>query len=429
MNLWAGKVDGQAPGPGTFSSVDPQGSLYVVYDVNRPESDNSFNGAYMVINPGGTGNSNLSTIWRKIADDQGFVNKTGAFTLTAPLPSGSYAVQGMTYELYNQFTPEQWLLAVNNALRTSYPQRHRLITFEAAEDPGTRFYDWGRFASGLSLTDPGSAPTASAITDPGGKTNTWAPGVYNIAYSITNAAGETLVSPTTSVTINAGQVLQISPITVPDAAIGVNYWCNSDAGTSDLSQFSVGNGIIPPPSGNVAQYPGVADPTTFIVPQIQFWGPPGRLARRPVDFNTTTLDVLSLKGLKRRINRGQYPERYIDLNPNWWRETGGRNIQIYYDGNDQYALKFECISPVRPLSGETDNTDEPLEIMIAGGMYYLWNVLSMSGSAQNVTIWQAEAKIAEARFNKARNYYQMGTPRKTMRTPFISIRNRWDNFS
>lgn len=153
------------------------------------------------------------------------------------------------------------------------------------------------------------------------------------------------------------------------------------------------------------------------------------MARRPPDFNTSALDVLSVKSVKRRVNPGQAPERYIDLNPNWWREAGGRNIQIYYDGNRQFSLKFECISPVRPLSGESDNTDEPLEIMISGGMYYLWNVLSMSGSAQNTTIWQAEAKIAEARFNKARNYYQMGTPRKTMRTPFISIRNRWDNFA
>ncbi len=129
------------------------------------------------------------------------------------------------------------------------------------------------------------------------------------------------------------------------------------------------------------------------------------------------------------MNPGMFPERYIDLNPNWWREAGGKTVQIYYDGQNQYALRFELIAPIRPLVGEADNSEEPLEIMISGGMYYLWNLLSMSGSAQNVTIWQAQSKISEARFHKARNYYQMGTPRKTMRTPFVAVRSRWDTFT
>src|SRR5665213_3249044 len=57
MGLWGGKVDGVSPGPATFSSVDANGSLFVVYDIIRQEPDADWNGSYIVINPGGTGNS------------------------------------------------------------------------------------------------------------------------------------------------------------------------------------------------------------------------------------------------------------------------------------------------------------------------------------------------------------------------------------
>jgi hypothetical protein len=426
MNLWGGKVDGQAPGPANFSSVDAQGSLYVVYDVTRPEPDAEWNGAYICINPGGTGNANLATIWRRISDDQGFINSTGAMTITSPLPSSSYAQTSMTYELFKSFNPEQWLLAVNYSLRTAYPQRHRLVAFEAPEDPNSMYYDWGHVASGLTIVDPNAGPTVSAVTDPGGQLNTWAPaGVYKVAYNIYNSAGETLVSPTATVTIGSGQILQIGAITVPEQAVGVNYFITADPGGTGLSQLTTGSGIIQGSTNNVQAVPGQADYSTFIVPQIQFWGPPGRLARKNPAFNTTSLDVLSLKTIKRRVNPGQFPERYVDLNPNWWREAGGTSVNIYARPSANYSLRFECIAPVRPLSGESDTNEEPLEVMISGGMWYLWNLLSMSGSSQNVTIWQAEAKIAEARFNKARNYYQMGTPRHTMRRPFIQISRWW----
>lgn len=431
MNLWGGKVDGVAPGPANFSLVDPNGSLFVVYDVNRPEPDDDWNGAYICINPGGTGNAGLSTIWRRIADTGGFVNSTGAMTLTAPLPSTSYAQTSMTYELFKLFNPEQWLKAVNYAIRTSYPQRHRVVVFEAAEDPNTMFYDWGHLAAELSVADPNGAPVVSAIADPGGATNFWGTGTYTVGYNIYNAAGETLISPTTTVSLSPSQVLQFNSITIPETAIGVHYWCTQDPGGTILSQITVGSGILPDQSpDNQSQMPGIADPSTFVVPRIRFWGPPVRLARTTPLFNTTSLtsDVLSLKGIKRRVNPGQYPQRYLDLNPNWWREVGGTTIKVEHRPLGQYALRFECMSPVRAITGESDTTDEPLEILIAGSMEYLWNLLAMSGSSQNTTIWQAESKIASERFRKARNLYQMPGPRKTMRRPFIQTnRAWWDN--
>lgn len=427
MNLWAGTVDGQAPGPGHFSSVDTQASLFVVYDRNRQEPDDDWNGSYICINPGGTGNAGLPTIWRRIADDAGFVNSTGAITLTAALPSAAYAQTTMTYELYKTFTPEQWLRAVNSALRTSYPQRHRLVAFEAQENSDTVFYDWSHLAAEQAMIDPVGAPTISGPGDPKGKTNYWAAGTYTVGYNVYNAAGETLLSPTTTVSLSPTTILQFEPITVPEQAIGVHYYCTQDPGGAVLTRLTIGSGVLPDSAtDNVTPQAGVADRTTFIVPRIRFWGPPARLNRISPSFNTTGLDMggLSLKTIRRRLNPGQYPEAYVDLNPQWWREVGGTIVKLNMQPSDSYALRFECMAPVRAITGENDSTEEPLELMIAGGMLYLWNVMAMTGSSQNVTIWTAEAKIAEAKFTKARNLYQMPGPRKSMRRPFISVQ-RW----
>ena len=427
MNLWGGKVDGQSLGPATFSQVDPNGSLFVVYDANRPEPDADWNGSYICINPGKTGDANLNTIWRRISDDNGFINSTAAMTLTSALPSAAYAATTMTYELFKTFTPDQWLTAVNYALRNAYPQRHRLVAFEVSEDPDTRFYDWAHLANQLVLTDPSGAPTVSSVADPGGKTNYWNTGTYTVGYNIYNAAGETLISPTTTVSLSPTTVLEFAAITLPENAIGVNYFCTEDAGGTTLSQISVGSGLLPDAAtDNITPQLGVADRSTLVVPRVRFWGPPRRMARKVPLFNTTGLDLsgLSLKSLKRRINPGQYPEAYTDLNPQWWRETGGTQIEVFYHQDDKYAVRFECMAPVRALTGESDATEEPLEVMIAGSMLYLWNLMGMNASSQNTQIWIQEAKIAEARYAKARNLYNMPGPRKTMRRPFIHV-NRW----
>lgn len=428
MGLWGGTVDGQAPGPATFSVVDPNGSLYVVYDINRPEPDADWNGSYICINPGGSGDPNLLTIWRRIGDDTGFINSTGAMTLTAPLPSSAYAQTTMTYELFKTFKPEDWLRATNSAIRTSYPQRHRVVPFEILEDPDTVFYDWADLAAELALVDPVSSPSATSIVDPGGKTNYWATGTYTVGYNIYNAVGETLVGPSTTVSLDPTTVLQFDVITVPEQAIGVNYWCTQDPGGSVLTRLSIGSGVLPDPtSDNITQQAGVADRTTFVVPEILFWGPP-TFSRTVPPFNTTTLDLggLSLKNVKRRTNPGQYPESYIELSPQYWREVGGTTIKLSIKPSNSFALRFECMAPVRTITGENDPTEEPLELLIAGGMYYLWNLQAMTGSSQNTQIWTAEAKIAELKFTKARNLYQMPGPRKTMRRPFISVgRGGW----
>ena len=431
MNLWGGGTNGVPESSGTFTSVDTAGSLFHLYDNARPEPDTYWNGDYMCINPGGTGNPNLPTIWRRLADDSGYVitssNITqangGVFNLTAALPSAAYAAVGMTYELYKTFTPEQWMLGINYALRECFPHRHRAVLFEVPEDPSTAYYDWGHLASSLSMANPSLAPTITAVTPTGNPVTGFAASVnYSFAYSYYNAAGETLVSPTTVQVFTAGQVPQFEPLTLPEQALGVNYYCTAEGGSgTQLVRFTIGAAVVGA-SAPAGATPGQVDPATFQVPQIYFLKPPGRLNAIPTAFNTTSLDIVKLNGIKRRVNPNQNPARYVDLSPNWWRPAGGTIAEVMHRPlNANYNLRFECISPCRPVTAELDTTDEPLELIIAGGMVYLWNILMMSGSAQNVTVWGAELKKAEARYAQAKARYNMEQPRKTWRRPFVKI--------
>lgn len=79
----------------------------------------------------------------------------------------------------------------------------------------------------ISTTIPGSilnpvlAPTVSSPVDGG---STLAAGSYLVAYTYYNAAGETVISPTTSISVSSGHSLVIEAINVPTTATGVRYY-------------------------------------------------------------------------------------------------------------------------------------------------------------------------------------------------------------
>jgi len=81
-----------------------------------------------------------------------------------------------------------------------------------------------------SVTNPASAPTLSAVS---GSTNLGA-GTYKVAFSYKNAGGETLVSPTSSISITAGQKIRIEPISLTTNATGINYYLTPVAGRDEL---------------------------------------------------------------------------------------------------------------------------------------------------------------------------------------------------
>lgn len=422
MVLWGGNPSGSLS-PGTFSEVDAGNNLQTVIDVTRSEADGDWDGAYICINPGGSFDSTLQTIWRRLAPEGGFVNQTGVMNLTAPLPGPQYAQIGMTYELYKMFNPEQWMAAANWAQRQAFPQRHRQVAVEIMEDPNNRFYDWANMISTLAISDPNVTPIVTAANNPG---SNWAAGTYQTAISYYNAAGETLISPQTSVTLTAGQCPDFSAITVPEQAVGVKYWATPDAGGSQLAELSINGGqVINPPSDAVRSVQGLADYTTLVAPEVQFIYPPTRGSRVPPTYNTTTLDSLKLINIRRRINPGQMPERYIDLSPNYWREQGGTLVEIYMNPISTYALRFEFIAPLRPISAESDVSEEPLELLLSGAEAYLWNTQEMISSSTNQAVWEAQVKKTEMRFAKAKGNYNLGGPRRSFRRPYINIARWW----
>jgi len=112
------------------------------------------------------------------------------------------------------------------------------------------------------VTAPSAAPTLTAVT-PTSSTNL-AAGTYYVQYTFINAWGETTASPQGSVTLTAGQEIQVSAITLPVGATGVNYYLSTAAGSTTTALAANGNGgqidltTLPasgaanPPSSNTA---------------------------------------------------------------------------------------------------------------------------------------------------------------------------------
>lgn len=93
---------------------------------------------------------------------------------------------------------------------------------------------------GTFVTNPTTAPVLIAVT-PGTLTNL-AAGNYTVGYTFTNANGETLMSPTSTVTLTAGQEIQVDAITLETGATGINYYMSTAVGSSTLAYDANGTG-------------------------------------------------------------------------------------------------------------------------------------------------------------------------------------------
>ncbi len=91
---------------------------------------------------------------------------------------------------------------------------------------------------GTFVTNPISAPVLTAIS---GSTS-FAAGTYLVGYTYANSAGQTLISQTASVTLTAGEQIQVSAITLPAGATSVNYYLSIGAGSSTLAYDANGTG-------------------------------------------------------------------------------------------------------------------------------------------------------------------------------------------
>ena len=114
---------------------------------------------------------------------------------------------------------------------------------------------------------PTSAPTLTATTVT--PSTSLAAGTYDVAYTWTNPWGETTASTSGTVTITAGQAIEVAALTLPVGATGVNYYLSATGGTSvtfDIAgtgaQINLtaepSSGAASPPASNTAQIMGNA---------------------------------------------------------------------------------------------------------------------------------------------------------------------------
>lgn len=111
-------------------------------------------------------------------------------------------------------------------------------------------------------------PTLTAITP--ATATALAAGTYEVQVTYTNPWGETTPSATASVTLTAGQAIQVSAIALATGATGVNYYLSTAAGSTTLAYDASGSGAqvnltaLPasgaaaPPTSNTAQIQGNA---------------------------------------------------------------------------------------------------------------------------------------------------------------------------
>lgn len=90
------------------------------------------------------------------------------------------------------------------------------------------------------IVNPSVAPVCSPVSG----STVLAEGTYKVAYSWVNAWGQTLVSSSASVSITAGEQIQVGALNLPVGATGVNYYLSVAAGSSTLGYDSQGSGAL-----------------------------------------------------------------------------------------------------------------------------------------------------------------------------------------
>lgn len=91
-----------------------------------------------------------------------------------------------------------------------------------------------------NVSNPTMAPTLSVGP---GSTNLSA-GQYLVAYTYANSTGETLVSPTASLTINAGQSVRVSAVPLTSGATFIRFYITFLAGSTALFFAAQNNGGV-----------------------------------------------------------------------------------------------------------------------------------------------------------------------------------------
>lgn len=419
MNMYGGDIT-----TGNSATTSDLSSSNTLVDVNRTEPDSEWDASWIVLNPGSADQVTKPTIWRRISPDGGWTQSNGTAIIlgTWPAPYASGVPAGTPYELYKVFKPGDWLQAVNFSLLEAYPHRHRPIDIEVAQDSATRIIDYGFLAKAVTSVATPTAPlVATELADGKGA---FQPGVYTFACTYYNDFGETLASPTSTLTVaNANSRVQFAQITgVPATVRGVNYYSSLQPNDTTMDLLATNQAIVTGLPSNVTPPVSIAYEPGFnqngTVYAVQFPSPNPLNGVAPPQFNTTTIDFFRLHHILQRTNPGVFPELYNELGPGDWKRLGGTKILLMYLPINQFALKFLCTTQVPTLSGETDISQEPAEMIYWGGEWYLWNLLIKISQIVN-TAWEKLATDAQTQYNKFMAKYKQDLPRDMKYVPKI----------
>ena len=414
MQFWGGDI--QNNGPGTVTSS----TALTLVDTTRPEPDDEWDSAFVVLNPGATSN----VVWRRVSAQGGWIQNTSTLTLTGPWPAPytNGPPSGTPYELYKVFRPENWLQAVNYALARSYPHRHRAADFEIPQGYYTRLLDWGRLANQINtVPTPSMSLTVTEIADGAG---TFQPGVYTFTYTYYNDFGETLQAPTTTLTItgNNSRVDIAALSNVPASVLGVNYYSSFQPNDATLDMMDLGPSVVLNVPQTVTN-PQSAQGTPGMningnVYELAIPTPNPWYGVSPPSFNTTAVDFYRLHHILTRVNPGGFPEIWNDLGSRLWKPMGGTKLMLMYMPITQFNLKMVCTTQVPLLAADSDISQEPQELILAGGEAYLWRLLTKTSTIVNVN-WQKLGDAAWADYNKYLGDYALETPRDIVHVPIV----------
>lgn len=412
MGYWAGHISNGQSGA---LSTGPSGAALttsVLYDSLRQEADSTYDSGWVVLYPG-----TANAVWRQIAT---YFQAGGTFNLLVPLTTAPSP--GDAYEVFQVARPEEWTISINWALENAYPERHKKVIFEVPENPYTLVYDWRQLAIENSIPDPSQSLALSVnpnIAIPASSPLETA--TYYFGFTWFNALGETFITSTlASIAVTDGQVINVDPtaLAIPDSAIGFNLYMSvqpNDAVTlGKIDQWALQIDPVAPPGTPPTQ---VVDSVLYTVNVLH---PTLPTATLPPVYNTTAADIRELLGVQRRINPEGGPEAWIELGPDFWTPIGETSFQINYNGFRGMNLRLIGLAMLTELVQETDVTNEPVEMILAGAEYYQWQLLSKSSTIQGAN-WEQLAATALGNYTAIKESMAMEQPRRFMHSPNIDI--------
>lgn len=208
--------------------------------------------------PGTTSNAILFFITTRFGGDYSYASSDAGNSFSASLTAAKDAVPSNL--IGNVLQADRGLFYVKKDGIMQYLDRHwhdrsprdvaqstlsnvQLRQLNTGIDVATVFNAATVTARGDLIAAPGAGPTVTSPAAVAPATSSLPPGDYNIGYSYTNGGGETAMSPLTTVTTAANDVVHVAAVTpLPAGATGVNWYMSVTTGATSVRLVRSGTG-------------------------------------------------------------------------------------------------------------------------------------------------------------------------------------------